>query len=91
MKKILFVVAAVALMAFTACNKEEINTGVETVAGTVEFVAGFDAETKTTLSEGKTLWVEGDEISINGQIFEIKELVNEGESAVFINKNVDLQ
>lgn len=87
MKKILFVVAAVALMAFTACNKEEINTGVETVAGTVEFVAGFDAETKTTLSEGKTLWVEGDEISINGQIFEIKELVNEGESAVFINKN----
>ena len=87
MKKILFVVAAVALMAFTACNKEEINTSVEAAAGTVEFVAGFDAETKTTLSEGKTLWVAGDEISINGQIFEIKKLVNDGESAVFINKN----
>ncbi len=92
MKKNLFMVAAVALMTFTACNKEEINDSVNAQAGTVEFVAGFDVDTKTALDETKTktLWSDGDKISINGFEFVVSELIEGGVSAKFVNVD-DLQ
>lgn len=82
MKKNLFMVAAVALMAMVSCNKEEINTPVlpqEGEASDIVFVAELDqeAQTKTALGEvveGKrqATWVAGDEISINGTTFTAK-------------------
>lgn len=91
MKKNLFMVAAVALMVLTACNKEEVaggNPADNQTPATVEFTASF-ADTKTTLNnEGKkTLWEETDRIDINGQEFKIKELVDGGLSAIFENVN----
>ena len=95
MKKNLFMVAAVALMAMVSCNKEEINNGGADVQAQepsvlVEFTAslGEDA-TKTTLDAAnkKTLWVKTDEISINGEVFHVKELIDGGLSAKFVNKN----
>ena len=91
MKKNLFVVAAVALMAMVSCNKEEINGGndlVDTVkpSVTVEFVASVEAETKTTLvgeaGNKRTEWVAGDAISINGVKFVTEEA---GAKVVFTN------
>ena len=89
MKKILFMVAAVALMVLTACNKDEFQGGVNAATGTVEFVAGFDIDTKTALDDTKkkTVWSESDKISINGQVFVISELLNNGQSAKFVNEN----
>lgn len=93
MKKNLFMVAAVALMALVSCNKEEINNGgvepqePQTPSVTVEFTASLDTEdTKTTLdfANKKTLWVETDAISINGQKFTIKEIQEDGK-AIFEN------
>ena len=88
-------VAAVALMALVSCNKEEINNGGVDVAPQpqepsvlVEFTASLgDEDTKTTLNEGKTLWLESDKISINGQVFIVKELVDGGASAIFVNES----
>lgn len=93
MKKNLFMVAAVALMALVSCNKEEINGGVvetpqpQEPSVIVEFTASLDAEdTKTTLdaTNKKTLWSADDAISINGQKFTIKEIQEDGK-AVFVN------
>ena len=93
MKKNLFMVAAVALMALVSCNKEEINGGVvetpqpQEPSVIVEFTASLDAEdTKTTLdaTNQKTLWSADDAISINGQKFTIKEIQEDGK-AVFVN------
>ena len=88
MKKNLFMVAAVALMVFSACNKEEINGGYNPANGTIEFTAGFDAATKTTLVNGKkTEWVKGDAIDINGVKFTVvDESLNDedgGQTATF--------
>ena len=69
MKKILFLVAAVVSMVFTACIKEELNVNENAPVGSIEFTASFDAETKTILNSGRTEWVKGDEISINGVKF----------------------
>ena len=79
MKKNLFMVAAVALMALVSCNKEEINNGVQEVASDIVFVGEFDqddqdADTKIALGElvdkvRKTTWVTGDQIKINGTEF----------------------
>ncbi len=87
-------VAAVALLALVSCNKEEINNGgverpqAQEPSVLVEFTASLGEEpAKTTLSEGKTLWLESDEISINGQVFKVKELVDGGASAIFVNKS----
>ena len=71
MKKNLFMVAAVALMALVSCNKEEINNGVQE-APVSDIV--FEAETpmtKTTIGEADAngfrpvSWVVGDKITIN--------------------------
>ena len=86
MKKNLFMVAAVALMALVSCNKEEINNNeiineeqIETPSDIV-FVAEFDQEADTKIALGdlvdgvrKTTWVAGDEIKINGTVFSAKE------------------
>lgn len=86
-------VAAVALMALVSCNKEEINNGgvdpqePQAPSVTVEFTASLgEEETKTTLdaTNKKTLWVETDVISINGQKFTIKEIQKDGK-AIFVN------
>lgn len=83
MKKILFLVAAVASIMLTACVKEEYNVSENAPVGTIEFTASFDAETKTTLNNGKTEWLKGDEISINGVKFTANEA---GASVKFTNK-----
>ena len=94
MKKNLFMVAAVALMASVSCNKEEVTNGAteqpqpQEPSVVVEFTASLgDEATKTTLNEGKTLWLESDKISINGQVFKVKELVDGGASATFVNES----
>ena len=82
MKKNLFMVAAVALMALVSCNKEEI-TNIENIAGDqietpsdIVFVAEFDQEPDTKIALGdlvdgvrKTTWEAGDMIKINGTEF----------------------
>ena len=83
MKKNLFMVAAVALMALVSCNKEELQNNTNGVVFTAEFEQ--DASTKTTLGDKgekgrKALWVEGDKISINGTEFSA---VSGGEVAEF--------
>ncbi len=91
MKKNLFMVAAVALMALVSCNKEEIDNNVveqpqEEPTVIVEFEAGFDVETKTALdADGKkTVWKSDDRISINGQEFTVSEIKEDGK-AIFVN------
>ena len=80
MKKNLFIVAAVALMAMVSCNKEEINNNGAEQASDIVFVAEFDQEDDTKIALGelvdgvrKTTWVAGDEIKINGTVFSAKE------------------
>ena len=80
MKKNLFMVAAVALMALVSCNKEEINNGVQEPASDIVFVAEFDQDADTKIALGdvvdgvrKTTWVAGDKIKINGTEFTAKE------------------
>ena len=106
MKKNLFMVAAVALMAMISCNKVQINGGQEPQAPQVvepsyyvEFTADLGADeevvaptsqsaaTKTAYdaTNKKTKWLAGDLISVNGKKFEIKEVLNGGLSARFVN------
>ena len=93
MKKNLFMVAAVALLALVSCNKEEINNGgvdpqePQAPSVTVQFTASLEA-TKTSLDveNKKTVWLETDKISINGQEFEIKDIQEDGK-AIFVNVN----
>lgn len=86
MKKNLFVAAAM-MVAMTACVKEaDVNVDVEeNVPQTEEKVwveFSTDAVTKAALQEGvgehQIVWEEGDEISINGYTFEVKEIKEEG-------------
>ena len=111
MKKNLFMVAAVALMAMISCNKEDINNGGEPQEPQtpevvepsyyVEFTADLGAEetvtptvqqsaTRTTIDMAnknkKTFWVKGDAISVNGKKFVVKELIDGGLSASFVNE-----
>lgn len=93
MKKNLFMVAAVALMALVSCNKEEINNGVQE-APVSDIV--FEAETpmtKTTIGEADengvrpVSWVVGDKITINGSEFKASELKDN--KAIFVTENLD--
>ena len=86
MKKNLFLAAAM-MVAMTACVKEaDVNVDVEeNVPQTEEKVwveFSTDAVTKAALQEGvgehQIVWEEGDEISINGYTFEVKEIKEEG-------------
>ena len=93
MKKNLFMVAAVALMALVSCNKEEINNGVQEVP--VSDIV-FEAETpmtKTGIGEADASglhpvsWVVGDRITINGSEFKASELKDN--KAIFVTENLD--
>ena len=99
MKKNLFMVAAVALIAAVSCNKMEDNNGFENQEPSyfVEFTADAanedevsvpsSVQTKTTYNESskKTLWEASDLISVNGKKFKIKELSSDKLSAKFVN------
>ena len=101
MKKNLFMVAAVALMAMVSCNKEYMNNGTDAPKPSyyVEFTAAIDneedapvlqqaaAQTKTSYNSSKktTCWSTGDEISVNGKKFRVEELINGGLQARFLN------
>jgi len=85
MKKNLFMVAAVALMAMVSCNKEEINGLQGGEPSSITFTAESDA-TKTSLGEADAEgvkavnWVSGDQITVNGVLFSTED---EGPRAVF--------
>ena len=92
MKKILFMVAAVAF-AMVSCNKEEINNNEIQEAPVSDIV--FEAETpmtKTTIGEADenglrpVSWVVGDQITINGSIFKATELKDN--KAIFKTENL---
>lgn len=93
MKRNLFIVAAVTLMAMVSCNKDNIdNGGSQEPSYYVEFTANVldeEPQLKTLYRETdrKTLWEADDAISVNGKKFQVKELYDEGLSAKF--KNVD--
>ena len=93
MKKILFMVAAVAL-AMVSCNKEEINNNEIQEAPVSDIV--FEAETpmtKTIIGEADgngirpVSWVVGDRITINGSEFKASELKDN--KAIFVTENLD--
>ena len=100
MKKNLFMVAAVALMAMVSCNKiENNNGGEEVVVPTIpfEFTAYADGtnapvvdepEARTTLNTDsgspKTHWLATDKISVNGSPFNVDENSEYGAGARFI-------
>ena len=84
MKKILFMFAAVAVAA-VSCAKEEmdhndLNGQKNGPKSDIEFTAGLEVATKTALDGTKTLWVAGDEISVNGAKFVTEDA---GETATF--------
>lgn len=93
MKKILFMVAAVAF-AMVSCNKEEITNNEIQEAPVSDIV--FEAETpmtKTTIGEADASgvrpvsWVVGDQITINGSTFKATELKDN--KAIFVTENLD--
>lgn len=82
MKKIYaFMVAAIALTA-VSCNNEAIDevVGGENIANgdyITTLSVGLD-NTRTEYSEGKTIWTAGDEISLNGSVYELTDGANSG-------------
>lgn len=93
MKKILFMVAAVAF-AMVSCNKEEITNNEIQEAPVSDIV--FEAETpmtKTTIGEADenglrpVSWEVGDRITINGSEFKASELKDN--KAIFVTENLD--
>ena len=86
-----FLFAAAALVGFAACSTDE---GIENVApeqeGVMEFVASFD-ETRTTLNGMDVKWCKSDQISVNGEVFSIKEgsISDDGKSATFVGNKVE--
>lgn len=82
MKKIYaFMVAAIALTA-VSCNNEAIDevVGGENIVNgdyITTLTVGLD-NTRTQYSEGKTIWKAGDEISLNGSVYELTNGANSG-------------
>lgn len=74
MKKVLLVLPFLAVLSFTACQKEKC---IE--AGADDFTVSFESA-KSSLSGTKVTWNVGDEISINGHKYSAQ---NEGATAVF--------
>ena len=70
MKKYIYIAAA-AIVALSACTKEE--TAPEVITSDDTFTATIEAGTKTTLGTGddarKVFWENGDKININGVIY----------------------
>ena len=64
MKKNLFVFAAIAILSAASCQKEIVAPEADSNATAFSFVAEREAETKTTLVNGKsTYWTPGDKVS----------------------------
>lgn len=93
MKKNLFTVAAVALVAFVSCNKETNSPVQPAPVSDIKFEAEI-AQTKTAIgkpdSEGNrdVTWVLGDQVNINGTLFTATGFKEDGK-AIFETKNLD--
>ncbi len=98
MRTKILMVAAVALMAMVSCTKEENNPGEPQVTPPsyyIDFTASITSgdasvpqlsqETRTSFENGKTKWIDGDEIAVNGKRFVVAELIDGGLSARFTN------
>lgn len=86
-----FLIAAVALAGFAACNSdstEEPAPAKENV-GKMEFTANVDEATKTTLDGVSVKWCDDDVIGVNNQSYSIKEGTNEGTTATFVGGLVE--
>lgn len=95
MKRNIFMVAAVALLVMVSCNKEENNVDGSQVTPPsyyIDFTVSISNEdayhlqqapsTRTTLSEGKTQWLEDDLIAINGKKFKVVEILDNGQARI---------
>ena len=93
MKKNLFTVAAVALVAFVSCNKETNSPVQPAPVSDIKFEAEI-AQTKTAIgkpdSEGNrdVTWVLGDQVNINGTLFTATGFKEDGK-AIFETENLD--
>ena len=91
MKKNLFMVAAVALMALVSCNKEKINDEVQEVPVSNIVFEAVTPQTRTSIGEVDAngacpvSWVIGDKITINGSEFTATSL--EENKAIFTETN----
>ena len=87
MKKNLFMVAAVALMALVSCNKEKINDEVQEVPMSNIVFEAVTPQTRTSIGEVdangacSVSWIKGDMITINGSEFTASSL--EENKAIF--------
>ena len=93
MKKNLFMVAAVALVALVSCNKETNSSLQPAPVSDIKFEAEI-AQTKTSIgdpdSEGNrdATWVRGDQVNINGTLFTATGFKEDGK-AIFETENLD--
>ena len=95
MKKNLFMVAAVALVALVSCNKETDSPLQPAPVSDIKFEAEFvNEQTKTSLGEADSegnravTWVLGDKVNINGSLFTATGYKEDGK-AIFETKNLD--
>ena len=93
MKKNLFTVAAVALVAFVSCNKETNSPVQPAPVSDIKFEAEI-AQTKTAIGDvdetgyRNVTWVLGDQVNINGTLFTANGFKEDGK-AIFETKNLD--
>ena len=93
MKKNLFTVAAVALVAFVSCNKETNSPVQPAPVSDIKFEAEI-AQTKTAIGDADdegnraVTWVLGDQVNINGSLFTAKGYKEDGK-AIFETENLD--
>ena len=93
MKKNLFTVAAVALIAFVSCNKETNSPVQPAPVSDIKFEAEM-VQTKTAIGDADdegnraVTWVLGDQVNINGSLFTAKGYKEDGK-AIFETENLD--
>ena len=93
MKKNLFMVAAVALVALVSCNKETDNSVQSVPVSDITFEAEI-VQTKTAIGEADSegnrnvTWVLGDQVNINGTLFTATGYKEDGK-AIFKTENLD--
>ena len=93
MKKNLFTVAAVALVAFVSCNKETNSPVQPAPVSDIKFEAEM-VQTKTAIGDADdegnraVTWVLGDQVNINGTLFTANGIKEDGK-AIFETENLD--
>ena len=93
MKKNLFTVAAVALVAFVSCNKETNSPVQPAPVSDIKFEAEM-VQTKTAIGDADdegnraVTWVLGDQVNINGTLFTATGFKEDGK-AIFETENLD--